>query len=547
MKLLSRELVSLEYREHLQRDLAKASVCRFLVAYISGEGIESIGRHLLTRGLRDSRSFGIGSLSCSCGYEPLLHLQAEIPESRLKYFMDPLVKEEGEPSEISLFHSKLVYLYLEREAKSVVYIGSHNWTRRALGPQGPRNAEASIRFELDFVPEDLEGSGTSVASQVNRHLLDAWNMPACLPANAGNEPTFREWFEKGCRRSPSAPLKASTILLAVRRGGVGSGDLPALQGRGIYLQVLAEDDGRLVWDSDNRLLVLVWSSDADLAVARQPVMLQCRITTSKAGQNSQLRGTNRSVAPVAGFEAVIWDDAELAAQQNSQRGQRPPVQLWSGREVQAYDFEFPTACIDSSQVDGTVRPKYQFHLEVERVVMPTTSSSSKPPEYVWSPESFSVAASREAARIEETPGYFVEPDRERQIMACLTEVLFVEPNDAKVLPHSNADRLKVGKRISTHPLHETFLGPEWKAKKLRDEYYQKSEPGALVAELDSEADSRAAEGQNEGREVLPRLQRVFTTPIDRLADTWREAARSLRSLKTTPEHGGKEPSGPDSD
>src|SRR4051794_1186223 len=119
MKLLSRELVSLEYREQLQRDLAKASVCRFLVAYVSGDGIESIGRHLLTRGLRDARSFGVGSLSCSCGYEPLLRLQAEMPELRLKYFMDPLVKEEGEPSEISLLHSKLVYLYLEREAKSV--------------------------------------------------------------------------------------------------------------------------------------------------------------------------------------------------------------------------------------------------------------------------------------------------------------------------------------------------------------------------------------------------------------------------------------------
>jgi hypothetical protein len=49
MKLLSKELVSLEYRDQLQRDLARATVCRFLVAYISGEGMVSIGRHLLTR------------------------------------------------------------------------------------------------------------------------------------------------------------------------------------------------------------------------------------------------------------------------------------------------------------------------------------------------------------------------------------------------------------------------------------------------------------------------------------------------------------------
>jgi hypothetical protein len=71
MKLLSKELVSLDYREHLQRDLAKATVCRFLVAYISGEGMSSIGRHLLNRVLRDQRSFGIASLTCSCGFDSL--------------------------------------------------------------------------------------------------------------------------------------------------------------------------------------------------------------------------------------------------------------------------------------------------------------------------------------------------------------------------------------------------------------------------------------------------------------------------------------------
>ena len=540
MKLLSKELVSLDYREHLQRDLAKATVCRFLVAYISGEGMSSIGRHLLNRVLRDQRSFGIASLTCSCGFDSLLRLQSELPETRLKYFMDPLVKEEGEPSEISLFHSKLVYLYLEREAKSVVYIGSHNWTRRALGPQGPRNAEASIRFELDFAPGDLDGTGMSVASHVNRHLIDAWNIPLCLPATQGNEPAFKEWFEKGCRRSPASPLQESTILLAVRRNSPGADDWLALTGRGIYLQVLDEEDGQLVWRSGNRILVLVWNSDSDLNAARQPVVLQCRITTSKAGIDSQLRGTNQSVAPVAGFEAIIWDDAELLAQRNSQRGKRSPVRLWSGREVQVYDFEFPTQHLDSSQLDGAMRPKYQFHLEVERVVLPAAVEFSKFPDYMWSPESFSVAANREAARMEETPGYFVEPEQERQIFDCLSKVLFVQPEEARVLPYSSADRSKIGKRISTHPLHETFLGPEWKEKKLRDEYYQKSEPGALVAELDLLKDFESSRATDEDPEQLTRLQRVVTTPVERLIETWGDAAKMLRSRSGESMQGGKE-------
>jgi hypothetical protein len=531
MKLLSRELVSHEYREHLQRDLARASVCRFLVAYVSNEGLASVGRHLLNRAMRDERSFGVGSLTCSCGFDPLLQLQAELPELRLKYFMDPLVKEEDEPSEISLFHSKLVYLFLEREAKSVVYIGSHNWTRRALGPQGPRNAEASLRFEMDFAPEDLQGTGASLASQVNRHLIDAWDMPLCLPATADNESTFREWYEKGCRRLPAGPLSKTTILLAVRRNPAGGASLSTLTGRGIYLQVLDEDDGKIVWDSNNRLLILVWESDADLAAARQPVILQCRVTTSKAGPDSQLRGTNQSVAPVAGFEAVVFDEAELAARRDGRFGQRPRVLLWSGRPVQVYDFEFPTPHTDSSQIDGTVRPKYQFHLEVERVILPTSGRFGDAPEYVWSCESFSVAASRESARVEESPGYYVEPDRERQILDCLEKLLFVEPRKAKVLPYSSDDRLKVGKRVSTHPLHETFLGPEWNEKGLRDEYYGRSEPGALVAELDIREAAGSAKPAIDENEEVPRLQRVFTAPVDRLVETWSEAAKVLWSRK----------------
>ena len=78
MKLISKELGAHEYRTLLQQDLAKATVCRFLVAYISQEGLNKINRPLLVRVLRDDRSFGIGSISCACGYEPLLNLQSEL-------------------------------------------------------------------------------------------------------------------------------------------------------------------------------------------------------------------------------------------------------------------------------------------------------------------------------------------------------------------------------------------------------------------------------------------------------------------------------------
>ncbi len=171
MQFLSKELVTLDYRTSLQRDMAQAKVCRFLVAYVSLAGVDSINRPLLVRALRDPRSFGVATLSCACKYEPLLKLQDELDDVRLKYFMDPVVDEANEPSGNSLFHSKLVYRYLERQNKSIVYLGSHNWTRRALGPQGPRNAEASLRLEFDFEEHHLTGEGSSIASEVNQHLL----------------------------------------------------------------------------------------------------------------------------------------------------------------------------------------------------------------------------------------------------------------------------------------------------------------------------------------------------------------------------------------
>jgi hypothetical protein len=114
MNFFSEQLVSSDYCGSLRNDLQQADVCRFLIAYISDEGLKSIGRTDLIRVLRHDDSFGIGSLSCACGYEPLLNLQRDlrISDVRLKYFMDPMVKGSDEPEGIVLFHSKLVYLRL---------------------------------------------------------------------------------------------------------------------------------------------------------------------------------------------------------------------------------------------------------------------------------------------------------------------------------------------------------------------------------------------------------------------------------------------------
>lgn len=536
MQLLSKELVSLEYRTQLQRDLARASVCRFLVAYISGGGMESIGRHLLTRALRDARSFGVGSLSCSCGYEPLLRLQRELGAAtglRLKYFMDPLVSNSDEPKDFALFHSKLVYLALERERKSVIYLGSHNWTQRALGPGGPRNAEASLRLEMEFAPEHLDGTGSSLASEVNKHLLEAWNLPACLPATSDYEATFRQWTERGCRRTQSAPLEEVTVILAVRKPDVTAvSSLPwqDLTEHGIYLQALEEEEGKTLWRKNDPVLVMMWPSEADLIAGNQPVLLRCRVTTTKAGPNSGLHGTNRSTDPVVGFRAVIFDEGQLAAMSQSSGATRSSVSIWSGRNVEIYDFEFPTQRSDSSQVDGGVTPRYQFHLEVELVVFPSDGDRPNDPKLIWHRESFAVAKSRDDAKYEEMPGYHVKPEEQMAILRCLTEILLIDPDKAKVLPISHFDEVKTGKRVSAHPLHETFIG---KATSMqRDKFYQKAEPGMLIADVDQASEAHETSRQPLlFKETVARVQRVFTTPLNQLADLWAAMASQFQSRK----------------
>ena len=112
MTFFSDALVDDQFVVAIRRDLDRADVLRFLVAYISENGIKEIGINLLHNGLQSRLSFGIGSISCACGYEPLMSLQENLPldPPRLKYFMDPALRKSDEPDDIALLHSKIVYL-----------------------------------------------------------------------------------------------------------------------------------------------------------------------------------------------------------------------------------------------------------------------------------------------------------------------------------------------------------------------------------------------------------------------------------------------------
>ncbi len=296
-----------------------------------------------------------------------------------------------------------------------------------------------MRFELEFLPEDLNGTGISLASEINKHLLDAWNLPPCLPATAANQPTFDDWYQKGCRKATAAPVEDVTIILTVLKN-TGQPPQPEdwqkLEGGGIYFQVFEEREGQTVWDSSDRILVLVWDSEAALQSAEQPIILKCRKTTSNAGKNPQKHGTNQSTSPISGFKAVILDERRLAAEQKSSSETRGTVKIWSGRAINVYDFEFPTQRNDSMQVDGNTDPKYQFYLEVDHAVFPANRRWPFRPKLMWERETFAVAAKKDSARMEEKPGYRVEPEQRDQIMKSLRDTFYVDPNKARVLPVS---------------------------------------------------------------------------------------------------------------
>lgn len=307
-------------------------------------------------------------------------------------------------------------------------------------------------------------------------------------------------------------------------------DSLTLKDSGIYMQALNEEEGRQVYDGCECLL-LVEESPSTLAAGDQPFILKCLRTSSVAGPHSELAGNNAAQSPMEGFKAIVFDESRLAAMQQGSRLNPPSaVRIWSGRNAEVFDFEFPTARNQSGQVDGSVDPLYQIYLQTEAVVFPANDRTSRRARYAWERETFAVAKSKDAARMEEAPGYFAPPEIKENILKFFEEVLHMRPEQARVLPYSEADA-KVGKRVSQHPLHDTYIGPDFKA--ARGKFYSKSAEGMLIPEIDEAAPTPVTKRQHQLIEQpLPRVQRVFTMPIHELCSLWSDTAEQLLSYQT---------------
>jgi len=211
--------------------------------------------------------------------------------------------------------------------------------------------------------------------------------------------------------------------------------------------------------------------------------------------------------------------------QAGSRGQRSSLEIWSGREVELFDFEFRQQPSESTQIDGGVLPKYRFHLEVDCIVFPTGRDAPCDAKLRWSPESFAVARSEKEARLERVEGYFVPADLRSKILIYLTEDLLIDRRQAKNLPVAQQESSgREGKRISNHPLHDTFLGRQTELH--RDEFYAKAKRGSLVAEIDHPKETTQSEQQRRSvSEVIARVQKVLTSKLESLEIEWASIAK----------------------
>jgi hypothetical protein len=492
VNLLSDEPVADKLLAQLHSDLDEAQLIRFAVAYVSGAGLDVIGRDRLVRLLKHQRSFGIATMHAGCGYKPLLELQGALPRDlppRLKYFMEPMVKSSGD-DDPDLLHTKLLYLANPEAGWARIYIGSHNWSLHALGgvPGSVRNAEASLRLEEPFDPSDLEGSGTGLASRVNRHLRACFDLPPALEAIPANEEAFEEWMERHRASTGAEALDSVAVVLAAcRNEKAAEARTPAfwsaLQRSGLYLQILRETEGEIVWDRSKSLVLLVWTSEADMAQARAPVILHCFSSQLRAGPDSKLHGNSRGGEEIAGFAAAIYDPQQASDLGSKATELRPDahVVVPRGTRVNHFWFEPQPKTVRAGDLDGAAVPLYQHYLQIREVVIPAwMERDNKEQLPTWQPDDLAFC-DRTPPALEQSPGYHVEPERERQILACFEHEFGLPPERLGIRPYSEEKSPRVGLRVVDHPIHDAYLDAE--AQKLAHEFYRRRRPGQLVPEL----------------------------------------------------------------
>ena len=397
-----------------------------------------------------------------------------------------------------------------------------------MGPGAPRNAEASVRFEFEFDPRQLEGKGGDLPSKVNQHLRYLWGLHICQPATVANRPLFEDWADLCCGRTQQADDRnLYAVVSAVCESGPTRHHRTAqfwegISGRrvGIYFQLHEEAEGKVLRNLQDRLLLLVWVGLVEFQMSKAPVLLFCRSTRQNAGPESELRG--KSGGDITGFRWVLWDSQQhQKALAGGGIGFGQVTKVRTGRPFRYFDLTLDPGAATASGIDQTALPKYQHYLQVEQVLIPkwleevsepddaaairsAMSTGGPPPQDGpaandrptprWEPGD--VAFSRKkTVKKESLPGYRVDIHTQRAILRDLAEEfeLGSDAKRAKALPFAGEISGREGRRMSAALIHEALHDEEAVAN-LRLVYERRAR-GAVVPELDPrKADSSGQTG-----------------------------------------------------
>jgi len=513
--LLSATPVAGDYLERLRADLKGAELVRFSVCYVSTAGLKLIGLESFEGAFKNKNSFGVADLNCSTGFEPLVSLRDYLAERNknelcLKYFMDPQVeKDPGEPKEM-LLHEKLVYIQRSGNQPAVIYLGSHNWTQRALGgDRTARNAEVSWRLEVPFEAKDLQGNDDSLGAQVNSHLIACRDYKSCHDVK-GKERFFKKWYEANCRRREHPPkLEEYVALLAVANPEADL-DPEKLKNHSLYFRVLDEREGSALWDwgGNTRVFILLWGTLDDLKASRPPTLLVGTPTTVSAGEASSYSGTDTST--VGEFDVFMLDQKQKVAHQGNQEPLPRPQVIKNKRGVEVEYFDWcrcrPNELKTFEEVNDGSSPTYWFYMKIEEVVYPDGSScvGFKNAVLQYRPEQFA-AHKKPSATTVKLKGYKVDQRRADEIKTELKETFGVDVSQATVLPRTEEPQ-NLGFREGGHPMYEAYLPVD--VEKLPD---NEKTPGDLVPD---------PEWSDKPRERVERVMQFFSNPWERLCEMW---------------------------
>lgn len=358
-------LTGQEFIYKLQSDIDSAEQIKFVIAYINDKGVDYIGRQRLIKALKKDGSFGVTSLSCGFGFDTFVNLNKELGATdKLKLFLS-FNKEEAAEESHTLLHSKIIYLKIREgnTIKQVLYVGSHNWTGRALGANVKgNNAEASLRLEFE-----LDDNSNILKSSLI-HLEKAYKLKSCFNAVKSNLSIFSDWIQLKCpkygRGIKTIKRENYNLLLCIGENQeFDIEDFAYKKNHSIYLHIDNFSDSERINDSSTKFLLLFWVNTNSFENQDPPIYIFCEKNTDNL--TKQGGGVNQIQNTVGGFEFSLSIKSQSILKQKN------------NVEASFWDLKYFFEKTDVIKINLNTPAVKQILLKIETIIPPKSYKNGK--------------------------------------------------------------------------------------------------------------------------------------------------------------------------